>query len=366
MQLSEVEMRESRRTRTPSQAAPAMNMYIALWRSLGSSAKAKMLSHKKSIGTDGPTLLWTLLRTYQGTAAQVIRTTMKLLDKLYDTLKHQKFNIDKFCDYGLKTLSTLTDAGGDDTQAFDKFYEALKNTPNQEFNNVLVVWKSVLDQTATPLDVGELLCKAREEYRGMVALKTWATSSGQVESIPKKSKQDRDIAALIANSAEANAKINAMTKAMAKSSKKGYAALTGNRDAKKSGSKHDWIKQYGDGKDFPDKSSFMTWLHEAPTKGKKAAKKNGIIWYWCEKCIRFTSHKSTECTKTSKREKRVAFAGVASVGADVYTDDGLNSSDDWSESEQETPPPRKKFRTHKRTKKNKFFLSSDEESDSDE
>ena len=158
-----------------------------------------------------------------------------------------------------------------------------------------------------------------------------------------------------------------MTKAMAKSSKKGYAALTGNRDGKKSGSNHDWIKQYGDGKDFPDKSSFMTWLHEAPTNGKKTAKKNGLIWYWCDKCDRFTSHKSTECTKTSKREKIVVFAGVASVGADSYTDDGLHSSDEWSESEQETPPSRKKSKTHKRTKKPKrVYLSTDEESDSDE
>ena len=98
-------MKESRRTRSPSQAAPSVNMYIALWRSLGSSAKAKMLSHKKIIGTDGPTLLWTLLKTYQGTAAQVIRTQMKRLDKLQDTLKSGlKYNIDKFCDYGLKTL----------------------------------------------------------------------------------------------------------------------------------------------------------------------------------------------------------------------------------------------------------------------
>ena len=111
----------------------------------------------------------------------------------------------------------------------------------------------------------------------------------------------------------------------------------------------------------------MTWLHEAPANGEKTARKNGLIWYWCEKCIRFTSHKSTECTKTSKREKSVAFAGVASAGADVYTDDDVQSSDEWSDSEPDTPPPRKKSRSLKRTKKPKrVYLSTDEESSSDE
>ena len=174
MRLSAVEMAEARRTRSSSLIAPAMNMYIAVWRSLSNSAKAKMLSHRHVIERDGPTLLWMLLQTYQGTAAQVIRTTMKRLDALQESLKFSsKYNIDKFVDYCLKTLSTLTDAGGDDSQAFDKIYEALKSTPNVEFNSVLVVWKSVQDQTDTALDVGELLCKAREEYRGMVAMKTW-------------------------------------------------------------------------------------------------------------------------------------------------------------------------------------------------
>ena len=127
-----------------------------------------------------------------------------------------KYNIDRFCDYGLKTLNTLTDAGGNDSQAFEKFYEALKTTPNREFVNVLVVWRSVLDQTASDLEIGKLLDKARAEYIGMVALKTWSTCGSTIDSsIPKKSKQDKDIAALLASSEVANKKINVMTKALA-------------------------------------------------------------------------------------------------------------------------------------------------------
>ena len=65
MCLSAVDLKEAARTRSPSQAAAAINMYIlALWWSLGTSAKAKNLSNKKSIGTDSPALLWNLLKTY--------------------------------------------------------------------------------------------------------------------------------------------------------------------------------------------------------------------------------------------------------------------------------------------------------------
>ena len=73
MLLKKADLRASMRGRPPSLQSSATNMYVALWRTLGSSVKSKMLSHKKSIGTDGPTLLWILLKMYQGTAAQVIR-----------------------------------------------------------------------------------------------------------------------------------------------------------------------------------------------------------------------------------------------------------------------------------------------------
>ena len=70
------------------------------------------------------------------------------------------------------------------------------------------------------LEIGELLSKARSEYMGMVSLKKWSTCGSTNEtSIPKKSKQDRDIAALLASSEEANAKINAVTTTLAKVSK---------------------------------------------------------------------------------------------------------------------------------------------------
>lgn len=60
----------------------------------------------------------------------VNRSTLKHLDSLQVQLKGLTYNIDKLCDYDLKTLTTFTNAGGNDIQAFDKFYEAFKLTPN--------------------------------------------------------------------------------------------------------------------------------------------------------------------------------------------------------------------------------------------
>ena len=73
-----------------------------------------------------------------------------------------------------------------------------------------MVWRSVLDQTHTTYDVGELLVKAREEYRGMISLNTWAPQ----DRIPKKSKSDKDIAALLANAEAQKAQIKALTAAV--------------------------------------------------------------------------------------------------------------------------------------------------------
>ena len=112
------------------------------------------------------------------------------------------------------------------------------------------------------------------------------------------------------------------------------------------------------------------WLHKTPSSEKSTAKKNGLIWFWCNKYLRYTSHKSAECTKTTKREKSVAFVGVASVDVDVNLAGSIVSVFEWSESEDESlTPVRKKSRT-KRAKKIKrkkhIILSSDNKSGSDE
>ena len=147
------------------------------------------------------------MKKYKGAASQIIHATLSKLDNLTDQLKSYKYNIDNFCDYGTKLLATLAGAGGSESQAFDKLYEALRTSHNSDFNSTLAVWRSVQDQTGVVLEVGELLLKAREEYRGMIALSTWSDNV----SVPKRSKQDRDIAALLTNADVKTKQIKALT-----------------------------------------------------------------------------------------------------------------------------------------------------------
>ena len=217
---------------------------------------------------------------------------------------------------------------------------------------MLMVWRSVLDQTNTTYDVGELLVKAREEYRGMISLKTWAPH----DRIPKKSKSNKDIAALLANAEAQKAQIKALTAAVRenKTGKRSNAAIRQNGfQGTRPTNKHDWKLQYGEDKDFDDKTSFMDWLHKAPTGSSKSVKKNDIWWYWCPKCLRWSSHKSTECTRTSKREKPTAFANVASRMTDARSDSNSESEMEWSDENIEVSHPRKKTRRSKKIKKSK-------------
>ena len=87
----------------------------------------------------------------------------------------------------------------------------------------------------------------------------------------------------------------------------------------------------------------MTWLHEAPSNGKSTAKKNGLTCFWCNKRVRYTSYKSSECTKTTKREKSTAFAAIASVDVNLTMASSIASAADWSEIDEETQPGRKKI-----------------------
>ena len=192
MSITKRDLLDQQVSRSPAMVECACNMYIVLWRTLGAAPKSKILSHTRLIGHDGQTLFWVLLKTYQSTTSQIISATLSKLDNLTDQLKSYKYDIDKFCDYGTKLLATLTGDVGSESQAFDKFYKALRTSHNSNFNSTLSVWRSVQDRTGVVLEIGKLLLKAREEYRGMIVISTWSDNV----SVPKRSKQDRDIAAL--------------------------------------------------------------------------------------------------------------------------------------------------------------------------
>ena len=198
---------------------------------------------------------------------------MRKLDTLSDTLLAYKYNVNKFCNYGLKTLLTLADVGGDDFQSFEKSYDTLKATPNSKFNNVLIVWKLVLDQTQRKMEVFELLIKAREKYRGMYALKTWHTP---MKETPRKLQSDREIVASLANTDAQKEQIEALTAALKSDNpKRGCLSLHGNEKPPKYTAKHVWKYQYEMERILTPKV-IMTWLNKPPTGGKYVCKKTTL------------------------------------------------------------------------------------------
>eukprot|EP00957_Ditylum_brightwellii_P164170 12499570-Ditylum_brightwellii.AAC.2 len=100
-------------------------MYIALWKSFAHPIKIAMQTIADDNETDGLALLYHLLCQYTGTAKSAIRTYLLSLNNLLEKLSEMKFNVNMFCNYSAETLKTLHDAGGDDSQASLKLYEAL-------------------------------------------------------------------------------------------------------------------------------------------------------------------------------------------------------------------------------------------------
>ena len=58
------------KTRSADKIAPARNLYLSIWNTLGLKSKSTMVWHLDDIDKDNLTLLWTLLTRSHGTAAQ--------------------------------------------------------------------------------------------------------------------------------------------------------------------------------------------------------------------------------------------------------------------------------------------------------
>ena len=170
MKLTLDDLQEAKRLRTGDEIAPARNLYLSVWNTLGSKPKTKMVGFLEDIGEDGPTLLWTLLTQYHGTAAQIIRSMRIKIDSFKDRLKLCHGDIDKFLDHVRKTMDMLKSAGGSDDQAFDKIYEALVETHVTSFNKTIRVWNTVMDQSGQSgtKTISALINKARTEYQSLL------------------------------------------------------------------------------------------------------------------------------------------------------------------------------------------------------
>ena len=341
MRLSYEEVDRERKGR-PANYAPARNMYLAIWNTLGAKPKQKMVSYHAKIRGDGPTLLWFLLTAYHGTAAQIIRSDRLKIEAFKDRLKLTGGCVDKFCEHVRRVMESLKAAGGEDAQAFDKVYEALVATHVQQFNEEIRIWKNISDKDPTnPPTISGLLEKARLQYQALRARKQWPKlkTAKQDDEIPRKRKLDETLVSLLAE--QQNNVISAIDARLTSRKKNS----SGTKNSSKASTGYAWEQQYGKGKDFEDKKTFMKWLHSEPQNKSKSVTKNGIKWYWCDICGRFTGHKPADCKKAEKAKKKEISKSSAAVSAYDQTtnndsgDDSLNTVDTFSK-----PKGRKKSR----------------------
>ena len=282
-----------------------------------------MVGFLDNIEEDGLPLLWTLLNQYHGTAAQIIQSMRIKIDSFRDRLKLCHGDIDNFLDRVRKTMEMLKSTGGSDDQAFDKIYKALVETHVTSFNETICVWNIVMDQSglAGTKSISALRNKARTEYQSLCARKKWTN--------PKKRKSETfDIISLLAKSqSESRNETKSMIKAMM-----AMGSSTSTRQTLRvaRSTNHSWESQYGKGKYFPDKSEFLEWVHKEPENTSNFVQKNGIKWYWCLKCERFTSHKTAECTRKVKRSAIKVSTDLARKTPSVDSDDASVSESDES------------------------------------
>eukprot|EP00957_Ditylum_brightwellii_P021700 1636710-Ditylum_brightwellii.AAC.1 len=114
MLLDEDDLKGARLKCSPNEATAAKNMCIAMWKSFACPIK---------------------------TAMQMYADNNEDLSAEPEVLG---FNIDKFCNYAVKTLKTLCYAGGDDTQASLKLYEALTSSKVDAFNSDIRAYKAAV------------------------------------------------------------------------------------------------------------------------------------------------------------------------------------------------------------------------------
>ena len=214
------------------------------------------------------------------------------------------------------------------------------------FNESIRVWKQVMDQSGSKdsKSISSLLNKAHTEYQSLLSRKKWpklASPKSDPDAITKKRKAEpTDILSLLAQSRkETKSMIQAM---MAKTSQP-----SGPTPRLRKTTAWSWEAQYGRGKDFADSKEFLLWLHTEPDVITGSVKKNGVKWYWCTKCVRFTSHKSAECTRKSVRQIK-ASANLASASKpSPQSDSDSDESEIYTESFEEEQPTKKMRRSKK-------------------
>eukprot|EP00957_Ditylum_brightwellii_P147940 11264796-Ditylum_brightwellii.AAC.1 len=127
MLLVNGDLKGARLNHTPEEATVAKNMYVALWKLF-----------------------------YTGTVESTICTYQLNPNNLPEKLKELGFNIDKFCNYTLETIKTLSDAGDNDSQASLKLYKVLVSSKIDAFNSETRAYKEAVAAKDKSLDFTKL------------------------------------------------------------------------------------------------------------------------------------------------------------------------------------------------------------------
>jgi hypothetical protein len=166
-----------------------------------------------------------------------------------------KYDVDKFCNYSAETLKTLRNAGGDDSQASLKLYEALVSSKVDAFNSEIRAYKAAIAAKDKPLDFTKILTIACAEYTSLVIRGQWPN----VQSSVSKKRAIDDIVALKAELKKKDKIIKSYKSATPSSTNKHTICHTIKDTKRISKSVSDYCPetQVGKGKDFATKAEFF-------------------------------------------------------------------------------------------------------------
>ena len=173
--MKEKTMERARRARTAPESRAARNMYNAIWSTLSGTVKTSIIEHKQNYKTDGPSLLFYLLRKYTGMQTSVVRQTIQKVDLLGEYMGERfKHDVEAYCSYAQSLIIRLREAGHKDTHLTEKIYEGLLTTPCDDFTQDLKVWRESYRLNNTVFSIDDIISHAREKYRHYkFTVKTW-------------------------------------------------------------------------------------------------------------------------------------------------------------------------------------------------
>lgn len=345
--MKEKTMERARRGRTGPEQIAARNMYVAIWSTLSGRVKTSIIEAKQLYKTDGPSLLYYILRKYTGKQTSVVRQTVQKVDLLGKYMNERfKYDVEAYCTYAHGLILRLREAGHKDSHLTEKIYEGLLQTPCKDFNQDMKVWRESYRLNNAIFSCDDVVSHARERYRHYkFSLSVWPTNNNNNRYKRKHGERtsgnnDRsDLTSLLSLKGKEKKKLIAMLSGNTsggntnpKNKKSHQKSNTG----KYSGSPYSYSNHYGPDKEFSTKGELMGWLFTRPDNGQPVIK-NGVTWHWCDHCEKLGSHTTDTCRypndKGKKRARTNAYSASVYNASNQNSDDGEDTSNPTYSSE---------------------------------